>query len=76
MLHTKFHRNRPTGSWKQIVLSIYTIYGHGSNRGHVTSIMLNNFHLLVFVLVKKKTYKIWLKMVQWFLRKASLNVYT
>ena len=40
MLHTKFHRNRPTGSWKQDFLSIYTIYGHGSHLGHVTSIML------------------------------------
>ena len=47
MLHTKFHRNRPTGSWKQDFLSIYTIYGHGSHLGHVTSIMLINFHFLV-----------------------------
>ena len=40
MLHTMFHRNRPTGSGKQDFLSIYIIYGHGSNLGHVTSIML------------------------------------
>ena len=46
-LHTKFHRNRPTGSWKQdFFLNIYTIYGHGSHLGHVTSIIIN-FHFLV-----------------------------
>ena len=35
MLHTKFRENRPT------------IYGHGGHLGHVTSIMLTNFHFLV-----------------------------
>ena len=47
MLRTKLHRNRPTGSWKQACLGIYTIYGHGSHLGHVTSIMLINFPFLV-----------------------------
>ena len=47
MLHTKFHRNRPTGSWKQDFSSIYTIYGHDCHLGHVTSIMLINFHFIV-----------------------------
>ena len=47
MLHTKFRRNRPTGSWKEDFLSVNTIYGHGSHLGNVTSIMLMNFHFLV-----------------------------
>ena len=47
MIHTKLHRNRPTGSWKQDILSIYTIDGHGSYLGHNTSIMLINFHFLL-----------------------------
>ena len=47
MLHTKFHQNWPTGSSKQDFLSIYTIYGYGSHLGHVTSIMLINFHFLL-----------------------------
>ena len=47
MLHTKFHRNLTTGSWKQDFLRINTIYGQGSHLGHVTSIMLINFHFLV-----------------------------
>ena len=47
MLHTKFHLNRPTGSWKEILLSVNTIYGHGSHLGHVISIMIMNFHFLV-----------------------------
>ena len=47
MLHTKFHRNQSTGSWKQDFLSIYTIYGHGSHLDYVTSIIIINFHFLV-----------------------------
>ena len=46
MLHTKFHRNQPNGSLKEDVLSDFTIYGHDSHLGHVTSIMLMNFHFL------------------------------
>ena len=47
MLHTKFHRNWPTGSWKEEFLSVNTIYGHGRHLGHVTSMMLMNFHFFV-----------------------------
>ena len=47
MLHTKFHQNRPPGLWKEDFLSVYTIYGHGNHLGHMTSIMLMNFHVLV-----------------------------
>ena len=36
MLHTKFRGNRK-----------FTIYGHGGHLGHVTSIMLSDFHFLV-----------------------------
>ena len=28
-------------------MKVFTIYGHGSHLGHVTSIMLTNFHFLV-----------------------------
>ena len=38
MLHTKFHQNRPSGSWKEDFLKCFIMYGHGSNLGHVTSI--------------------------------------
>ena len=47
MLHTKFHRNLPTDSSIEDFLSVYTIYGHGSHLGHVTNVMLMNFHFLV-----------------------------
>ena len=40
-------------------LRIFTIYGRGGHLGHVTSIMFIDFHFLV---PKKLTYKIWLKM--------------
>ena len=43
MLHTEFCGNRSTGSGEDI----FTIYGHGGHHGHVTSIMLINFHFLV-----------------------------
>ena len=46
MLHTKFHENRPVGSEKKIFEG-FTIYGHGGHLGHVTRIMLTNFHFLV-----------------------------
>ena len=63
MLHTKFCRNRPVGSLKEDpgkkIFKVFTIYVHGSHLGHVTSIML----------IK------WLKMAQWFLRKASFNLH-
>ena len=45
MLHTKYHENRPAGSGR--FLKVFTIYGHGGHLGHVTRIMLTNFHCLV-----------------------------
>ena len=47
MLHTKFRRNRPAGSGEEDFLRVFIIYGRGSHLGHVTSIMLINFHFLV-----------------------------
>ena len=43
MLHIKFRGNRPAGSGED-VLRDFTIYGHGGHLGHVTIIMLTNFH--------------------------------
>ena len=71
MLHTNCHRNRHTGSWKQDFLSIYSIHGHGSHLGHVTSIMFINFHFLVPKIINK----IWLKMAQWILEKKFQFLY-
>ena len=46
MLHTKFRGNRPAGSGEDFYM-FFTIYGRGGHLGHVTSIMLINFHFLV-----------------------------
>ena len=46
MLHNKFRGNRPAGSGEDF-WRVFTIYGHGGHLGHVTSIMLINFHFLV-----------------------------
>ena len=46
MLHTKFHRNHFTGSGEEDVWCLFTILGPGSHLGHVTSIMLMDFHLI------------------------------
>ena len=46
MLHTRFRGNRPAGS-REDFLRVFTIYGRGGHLGHVTSIMLINFHFLV-----------------------------
>ena len=47
MLHTKFRENRPAGSGEEDFLRVFTIYGRGGHLGHVTRIMLRNFHFLV-----------------------------
>ena len=46
MLHTKFRGNRPARSGEDF-LRVFTIYWRGGHLGHVTSIMLINFHFLV-----------------------------
>ena len=46
MLHTKFRDNRPAGSGEDF-RRVFTIYGHVGHLGHVTSIMLSDFHFLV-----------------------------
>ena len=46
MLHTKFCGNRPASSGEEEFLKVFTIYGRGGHLGHVTSIMLTNFHFL------------------------------
>ena len=43
MLHTNFHGNRPGDSGIDDFLMVFTIYGHGGNLGHVTSIILTFF---------------------------------
>ena len=47
MLHTKFRGNLPAGSTEEYFRRIFTIYGRVSHLGHVTSIMLSDFHCLV-----------------------------
>ena len=61
MLHTKFRENRPTGSGEEVFLRVFTIYGRGGHLGHVTSIMLINFHFLVPESFHKK---VWFRMAQ------------
>ena len=46
MLHSKFHGNRSAGSGEDFQRES-TIYGHGGHLGHVTSIILSDFHFLV-----------------------------
>ena len=46
MLHTMFGGIRPAGSGEDFK-RVFTIYGHSSHLGHVTSIMSSDFHFLV-----------------------------
>ena len=48
MLQTNFRSNLPTGSLKEDFLSVHTIYGLGGHLGHVTSIILINFHFSLY----------------------------
>ena len=45
MLHNKLHGNGSIGFWRRF-LNVFNIYGRGHHLGHVTSIMLINFHLV------------------------------
>ena len=47
MLHTKFRGNPPAGSTEEDFRRIFTIYKRVGHLGHVTSIMLSDFHFLV-----------------------------
>ena len=47
MLHTLFHGNRLAGSGEVEFRRVFTICGRGGHLGHVTRIMLSNFHFLV-----------------------------
>ena len=47
MLNTKFRGNRPAGFTEEDFRRIFTIYGRVGHLGHVTSIMLSDFHFLV-----------------------------
>ena len=48
MLNTKFRGNRPAGSTEEEDFQrIFTIYGRVGHLGHVTSVMLSDFHFLV-----------------------------
>ena len=46
MLHTKFRGNRPAGSGEEFS-RVFTIKRCGGHLGHVTSIILSDFHFLV-----------------------------
>ena len=52
MLHTKFRRNRPAGSGKEDFRRVFTIYGHGSHLGHVTSIMSSCHQIFISLYLK------------------------
>ena len=47
MLNTKFRGNRLAGSTEEDFRRIFTIYGRVGHLGHVTNVMLSNFHFLV-----------------------------
>ena len=47
MLHTKFQGKRHTGSEEGDFQRVLTLYGHGGHIGHVTKLILIDFHFLV-----------------------------
>ena len=44
MQRTKFQGHRSIGSWGDVFLKVFTIYGHGTHLGHVTQLICINFH--------------------------------
>ena len=47
MVNTKFRGNQHAGSTEEDFQRIFTIYAHVRHLGHVTSVMLSDFHFLV-----------------------------
>ena len=68
MLHTKFHQNRSSGSWKEDFKSVLPYMGIAA----IWSGDKNYVDEFSLICTYKLTFKIWLKMAQWFLRKVSL----
>ena len=54
MLHSKSHGYQPAGSGEEDFGRVFTISGHVSHHGHVTSIMSSDFHFLVPESFRKK----------------------
>ena len=59
MLHTKFQGNRSTGTGREDFWRGFTIYRCGSHLGHVSSIMLINFHFHIPKSLQTKFCKKW-----------------
>ena len=49
--------NQPSGSWNEDFQSVFTIYGHGSYLGHVTSIILINFPFLGHIFINSISFR-------------------
>ena len=47
MLNSKLRENRSTGTREEDFQRVFTIYWHGGQLGHVTSILSINFHFFV-----------------------------
>ena len=47
MLNTKFRGNRPAVSTEEDFRRMFSIYGRVGHLGHVTSVMISDFHFLV-----------------------------
>ena len=70
MLHTNFQSHGSIGSGEKDFFNIFTIYGHGSQVGHVTQLICINFHFLFSL---KLSYELWFPIAPLFLRKTSFN---
>ena len=47
MLHSKFRGNCPADYSEEDFCRVFTIFGHDGHLGHVTNIILTNFHFHV-----------------------------
>ena len=46
MLHAKYQLNRPGGSGVEVILMVFTIYGHG---GHLEFQIRTHFSLILYI---------------------------
>ena len=72
MLPAKYQPNPPGGSGKEVILMVFTIYGHG---GHLEFRIMTHFSLLLYIHYINAKYEILFKLAQSFHRKCHVKFF-
>ena len=73
MLPAKYQPYPPGGSGEEVILMVFTIYGHG---GHLEFQIITPILAYMYIYHINAKYEISLKLAQYFQRKCYLNFFT